>query len=67
MHHQNRKLNFVDFEKLRRAVLNNDRVYVFESYGEFRVYHENYHELLDGPVDKQTILYAMESMSRILK
>lgn len=51
----------------RRALLTDERVYVFEPNGLTRVYDHKHRELLNEPVDRKPILDAMKTMGEFLR
>jgi membrane-anchored protein YejM (alkaline phosphatase superfamily) len=51
----------------RRALMTDDRIYVFESYGDTRIYDHDYREITDETTDKVSMLKAMEIMGEFLR
>jgi membrane-anchored protein YejM (alkaline phosphatase superfamily) len=51
----------------RRALMTDDRIYVFESYGDTRIYDHDYRETTDETTDKASILKVMKIMGKFLQ
>jgi hypothetical protein len=50
-----------------RALITDDRIFVYGSYGDSRVFDLDYNELPDGVTDTRAILEAMNSMGAFFR